>query len=400
MTPGNQNGTNVALTALLVSPNRELAERFHSAAVEGQCFQILADLKSYLSDQVTELRLRQFNPAVILIDLTTDVEAACQMIRFLSSRTAVVPVIGLHSQQDSDALVKSLRAGASEYLWFPFDCHAQREAATRIAKLRRSEDAASPGAGAIIGFASTKPGSGSSTLATQTAFALQKLSAKKVLLADLDLLGGTIGFYLKLHRAFSLLDAMNGADAAGWQTQLANQGGVDILPSPEEPCAVEIDPGRLQETLQVARQYYDYIILDLPTIFKKASLLGFSETDSAFLVTTPELPSLHLTRKALQMLDQLGFEKSKYSVVVNRHSRQQGLGDGDLAKMFGTRIRASLPNDYFSLHRAVTRGEPIEGDGELGKAVAELAAGMAGSAPSGPRQSRILFGAKPVFSQI
>lgn len=399
----SNNSNSAALSTLLICPNRELAASFCKSAAEAQCFQILADLKSYLSDQVIELRIRQFNPAAIIIDLSTDIDAACQMIRYLCSNPASVPVVGLHSQQNPDALVRSLRAGASEYLWEPFDASAQKLAASRIAKLRRADDSSSADLGMIVGFASTKPGSGASTLATQTAFALQRISGKKVLLADLDLLGGTIGFYLKLHHAFSLLDALSASDQAspaGWQSQVAHQGGVDVLPSPEEPCPLELDPGKLQITLQVARRNYDYIILDLPTIFQKSSLLGFSETDSAFLVTTPELPSLHLTRKALSMLELLGFEKSKYSVVVNRLGKKDSFGGGDLEKMFGTPICASLPNDYFSLHRAVTRGEPIEGAGDLGRAVAELAAGLAGQPQASQRQARSLFGAKPVYSQV
>jgi hypothetical protein len=39
-------------------------------------------------------------------------------------------------------------------------------------------------------------------------------------------------------------------------------------------------------------------------------------------------------------------------------------------------VHASLPNDYFSLHRVVTLGQPLGPEGELGKAIERLAAGM------------------------
>ena len=37
------------------------------------------------------------------------------------------------------------------------------------------------------------------------------------------------------------------------------------------------------------------------------------------------------------------------------------------------RVHASLPNDYFSLHRVVTLGQPLGAEGELGKAIEMLA---------------------------
>ena len=51
-----------------------------------------------------------------------------------------------------------------------------------------------------------KPGSGASTLAMQTAYALRRASGKRVLLADFDLMAGSLGFYLKLDHAYSLVD--------------------------------------------------------------------------------------------------------------------------------------------------------------------------------------------------
>ena len=39
-------------------------------------------------------------------------------------------------------------------------------------------------------------------------------------------------------------------------------------------------------------------------------------------------------------------------------------------------MHASLPNDYFSLHRVVTLGQPLGPEGELGKAIEKLAAGL------------------------
>jgi hypothetical protein len=47
--------------------------------------------------------------------------------------------------------------------------------------------------------------------------------------------------------------------------------------------------------------------------------------------------------------------------------------------LFGCKVHARLPNDYFSLHRVVTLGQPLGGEGELGKAIENVAAQLTGS---------------------
>ncbi len=82
-------------------------------------------------------------------------------------------------------------------------------ACTGCCSPRRSEDRQP---GSLVAFTSAKPGSGASTLAAQTAFALRRTTSQRVLLADFDLMGGIIGFYLKLTNTKSLLDALQIAD--------------------------------------------------------------------------------------------------------------------------------------------------------------------------------------------
>ena len=72
------------ITALLISPNRDLAEQFVATLAQTKAFQILADLKSYPNGQTLEIRLRQLKPHVVLLDLATDLNAATELIRCMA----------------------------------------------------------------------------------------------------------------------------------------------------------------------------------------------------------------------------------------------------------------------------------------------------------------------------
>jgi pilus assembly protein CpaE len=370
------------LTALSIVPNRELASQLSLSLEHTRAFQILAELKQYPSQQTLEMRLRQTKPDVILLDLATDLDVACELIRSVLSLNHPTHVVGLHVRNDSDAILRSLRMGATEFLYAPFDAQIQTEAITRLHRLLQPSPAEDLQPGSMIVFSSVKPGSGASTLAAQTAFALRRITSQRVLLADFDLMGGIIGFYLKLTNTKSLIEALQFSDHSGetpWQSLVATSDGVDILPAPETPYTGSLDAARLHTVLEHARMNYDWIVIDLPVVFQRLSLMTISESDHAFLVSTPELPSLHLARKAVNLLDQLGFPKERFQIMVNRINRRDEIGGSDIEKLFNCSVNSRIPNDYFSLHRAVTLGQPVDGHCELGKAIEGLAGRLSGN---------------------
>jgi pilus assembly protein CpaE len=391
------------LTAILVAQDRELASAFQQSVEACKSFQVLAELKSYPPRQTLEIRLRQIQPDVVLLDLVSNLEAACELIQHILQVSPNTHVIGLHRENDSDVLLRTLRLGASDFLHMPFDASAQLEAAERLRRLKEPEAPAERELGKVIAFSSTKPGSGASTLAAQTAFALKKYTGKRVLLLDLDLMGGTIGFYLKLNHAYSFVDAIEHAhklNPAVWTSMVAHCSGVDILPAPDAPTSAEVPSDRLHHVLQYARMLYDWVVVDLPAVFYRPSLLMLTEADSMYLVSTSELPSLHLARKAINLLTQLGLTKDRYKLLVNRVNKRDGIGLGDLEKIFNSPVDAMFPNDYFSLHRVVTLGQPLGADCELGRSVESLAKKLSGSGESEKKKSAtMLEAARPVLSQ-
>jgi len=65
--------------------------------------------------------------------------------------------------------------------------------------------------------------------------------------------------------------------------------------------------------------------------------------------------------------------------------RRDDISVADMEKLFGVPVHASLPNDYFSLHRVVTLGQPLGADGDLGKAIEGLVVRMTGAIAAGKK---------------
>src|SRR5687767_11901829 len=146
--------TNVQITAVLISPNRQLAEQFISSTAKTRVFNIVANLSSYPSAQALDSKVRQLRPQVVLIDLATDLAAATELIRYATSANSSLHVIGLHTHNDSEAILRSLRFGASEFLYAPFDVSVQEAAISRIQKLLQPAGSADRAPGKLVVFSS------------------------------------------------------------------------------------------------------------------------------------------------------------------------------------------------------------------------------------------------------
>lgn len=389
------------LTALLIAPDRELAAEFTGTLKLSRAFQIISELKTYPSQQTLEIRLRQVRPDLVLLDIGSNLDAATEIIRMVVRLGQAVHVVGLDRKDDSAVVLNALRAGASEFLFSPFDVAIQHEAVARLRRLRQPESPVSTQPGSIAVFSSAKPGAGASTLATQTAFALSRTSGKRVLLADFDLCRGMIGFFLKIGPTATVLEALVDADhltPALWSTFVVERAGVDVLCAPDTPYLAPVDSARLHALMAYARLHYDWIIVDLPTIFQRFSLMALSNSDRALVVTTAELPSLHLARKAIKLLDQLGIPKERFQMVVNRGDKKSGIGTSEIEKLFNCKVHSKLPNDFAAVNRATTHGEPIDPHCELGKAIEGLALKLAGKAAE-PKLNRAVPESRAVLSQ-
>ncbi len=375
----NSSHSSRPLAAVAILPNRTLAQQFLRALQESGAFQIAAEWTGYPALEKLESLFRPQRPDVLLVDVTADLPAATAIIRAAAGMAPPLPAIALHLANEVNALLECLRAGAAEFLYAPFTRQLQLQAVARIANLLPGEQGAEAHRGRLVAFASAKPGSGSSTLAAHSAFALHDVTGQRILLVDFALSSGTTRLLFKLPGTPSLAHALSALEKNGlpdlaetWAPLVQRKGGVDVLPAPDTLSVGNADPSKLRRILECARSVYDWVVVDLPSVFERLSLLMLPEADHGFLVTTPELPSLHLTRKAVSMLAQLGLSLETFHVIVNRAGKADDVTLEAMAKIFKAPVYATFPNDYLSLHKALSAGQPV-GSCALERALWEFA---------------------------
>ena len=367
--------------ALLVSPDRALAQQFRDVATEALTFGISAEVQTYPAPETLQTRMREAGAEVLLLDVGTDLETAATLIRQASALKAAIPVIALHRSNDSQAILKTLRCGALEFLYAPFDIAIQQAAIARIRKTNEPRNAQDQDRGKVIVFTSAKSGAGASTLAVQTAFALRRITNGRVLLADFDVSGSSIGFLLNLSPEHTLTDLLRDGvrlTTDDWSRVVVQADEISVLAAPEFPQGEVVEPPRMQQLLEYARGHYDWIVVDLPNVFERASLVAIADADQSFIVSTSELASLHLTRRAVKLLQQLEFDSARYQILLNRMNERSEVSSSDLTKIFDCRVDRGLPADRVAIARALCDGRAADAESPIGRAVGSLAEKLAG----------------------
>lgn len=310
--------------------------------------------------------LRQLNPEVVVIDLEDDPELGVKFTQFLSEMNPGQRVVAVGPHLSPEQLLAAMRAGVADYLHKPVDEGALRGAMARVAQaLGRGSAKAGARTSRLYSFFSPKGGSGSTSVATNVAVVLHRLTGKKTLLVDLDLELGEVALLLGVQPRFNFVDMVKNFHRmdAGLLASYIEQhpSGIHLLSAPFHPERAEVvSPDDIRRILHFLKQHYDYVVVDTPGSFSPITLAAFDQSDLVFVVTNLDLPSLRNIQRGLPMLKRVlpkGDEQIR--MVVNRYQSESAISLQDVERTLGLKVFATIANDYEALIQSINSGKPI-----------------------------------------
>jgi pilus assembly protein CpaE len=337
--------------------------------------QDISDLGSFLD------RLERMRPDVVLVDISNWKEPLEGLVASIRAATGDSMLIALNTSADADAILASLRAGINEYLFPPLEEPLRRTLEKRSVERSRRRDGGAKGAGKAFAFFSAKGGCGATTLICHVAAELGRQN-QKVLLADLDLDAGMVGFITKTKAVWSILDAVNNLhrlDIHYWKALVSNGiPGVEIMAAPLALASKQqIKDEQIRRVIAFAKPHYDWTLVDLGRSLSRVTMAALEEIDEACLVTTLEVPALHQAKQVIQTLLDSGYGKNRIRLILNRAPKRLDITPGELEKMLGVPIFCMIPNDYPELYETYAEGRMLGRGTELGKQIAKLATKLA-----------------------
>lgn len=350
-------------------------------------------------DETQVEHLRKVQPDVVIVDLQDDPDLGIKFVQFLND-TSNFRVIAVGPTLEPQLLLAAMRAGIGDYLPKPVTHEAMAEALERITNQlgRQTERARKPGK--IYTFFSSKGGSGSTTVAANTAIVLHRLTGKRTLLVDLDLELGEVALVLGIQPRFNFVDLvqnfhrMDSGLLASYIEQ--HESGVHLLSAPFHPERAEVvSPEQIRKILQFLRQHYDYLVVDTPKSFSAMTFAAIDQSDEIFVVANLDLPSLRNIQRGLPMLKRaLPRGEEQIRLVVNRYSDDVDITLHDVERTLGLKVFCTLANDFVSVIDSINRGKPVvlNGKSPYSQGIKTLVAQVTGLRPKDEREGKGVMG--------
>ena len=315
-------------------------------------------------DETQVEHLRRQAPEVAIVDLEDDPDLGIKFVQFLND-TSSLRVIAAGPALEPQLLLQAMRAGIGDSLPKPVTPDALKEAVERIAVQLGRQDARVRKPGQIFTFFSSKGGSGSTTVAANTAIVLRRLTGKRVLLVDLDLELGEVALALGIQPRFNFVDLvqnfhrMDSGLLASYIEQ--HESGVHLLSAPFHPERAEVvTPEEIRRILHFLRQHYDYLLVDTPKSFSAMTFAAIDQSDQVFVVANLDLPSLRNIQRGLPMLRRaLPKGEEQIRLVVNRYKDDLDISLHDVEKTLGLKVYKTLANDFEAVIDSINRGKPV-----------------------------------------
>ncbi|MEZ5352820.1 MAG: hypothetical protein R2762_09310 [Bryobacteraceae bacterium] len=382
------------LRAVIISPDTELSSRLGDMISKSGRVGLVKTSDKYLREFDLERFLRANAPQVVFLSIE-QLSQAMEVLRGIEQTLPGIQVVSVDRSCDPAVLLDLMHIGVREFLAYPFDGASFMAAVARLEEVLEKRPAHIDISDNVFSFLPSKTGAGTSTLCLNAAVALSRLTDTHVLLMDLDLNQGLIGFMMKLDNVYTIYEAAENAtklDEHLWPQLVASRGQLDVLPAGRLDPQIRVDPLQIRQLIAFARRFYKGICIDLSGNMEKFSLEVMQESKRIFLVCTPEIPSLHLARQKFNLLQAMDLG-DRVAVLLNRSQKRPIISTTHIEQLLGVPVYQEFPNDYRGVHDALTNGKEIQQETELGRQFTQLAHDMLEK----PLEQRPMKGRKKKF---
>jgi pilus assembly protein CpaE len=310
---------------------------------------------------------------ILLIDVAPHNEAETDHLkRYISTNHQTRPVIVTSADVSREGVQRIIQSGAAEILAQPIRqtdlVIAIDQAVNRYANMTRHLETPSGPKGKVVSFLKGGGGVGATTLALQMGglLARDKSVACKVCVLDFDLQFGAVGLYLDIHRNVSLSDLIEAPDrideALLSGVMAHHASGLDVLRAPDDLLPLDaISTDFVKTLLNLARNTYDYVIIDLPQVWTEWTYVTLSQSDLMMLVTQLHVGGIRQTARQLEAIKMHDLGDIPLKLVLNRYAGGGFFSDQpdavrDAEKALDHTFDFKLPNDFELTKTAIDRG--------------------------------------------
>ena len=336
---------------------------------------------------------KEHPPDVFLISMEEPVARALQTIEMVTSAAPNAATIVTSSLADANSVRRAMVAGARDYLIKPLKpeditraVYGVLEQEERKRQQAGGELEAPVGRGMIVTIFGAKGGIGKTTIATNLATALVRMTNSNVTLVDMDTRFGDVAIMMDVAVEHSIADLGKRVDELDRESIKAeltpHHTGVSILPAPLHPTEWRnLTPDHITKIVNLLAEGHDYVIIDTPGTFNEIIAATLELGDVILLITSMDIASIKDTALALEMLRAADISEDKVKLIINHSTSANSLREEDVERVLEYEVTWRIPHDY-NVSNSNQLGIPIviaKPYARLSRAVTEMAHALSGT---------------------
>jgi pilus assembly protein CpaE len=307
---------------------------------------------------------------LFLVSMEEPVALALQTIESLADAAPQVPTVVYSSLSDAQSVRRAMVAGARDYIIKPLKPEDLSRAVYGVLeqeerkRLRYDGVTAETAArGTVITVFGAKGGIGKTTISTNLATSLAKITGANVCLLDMDTRFGDVAIMMDVAVEASIADVARRIDEVDRDKirdyLVKHHSGVSILPAPLHPTEWRnMTPQHIEKIVELLSQTHDYVVIDTPGTFNELIATTLELANLILLITSMDIASIKDTALALEMLRAAAVSEDKVKLTINHSTAANSLREADVARVLEYDVFWQIPHDL-SVSTSTQLGQPI-----------------------------------------
>jgi Flp pilus assembly CpaE family ATPase len=255
--------------------------------------------------------------------------------------------------------------------------------------------------GKLVVFMHVTGGAGATTMAVNTAYALNEAGGQRrsSCLIDLDLQFGGVASLLDLPYSSAmqaLIEDPGRLDRTPFEEMLVRHPtGLQVLTAPRFPVPLHVlKQATITELLRAAKSRFSHVVVDMPVALATWTDVVLSSATQIYLVTPTTVPAAHRVARLLSLLQSQDLVRIPLKIIVNRYNSSAKTGaisPKQFTKAINRPIDHLFPNEYELVLQSQNQGTPairIAPQSRYAQAVYKLLSEDIGETPMVNQQQR------------
>jgi pilus assembly protein CpaE len=169
-----------------------------------------------------------------------------------------------------------------------------------------------------------------------------------------------------------------------------HESGLAVLAAPGKVIDLEINPEAVNRLLAVARQGFDYVVVDTGSRLDLTSTALFEADAMVYLVAQVGVAELRNSNRIISKYFVADFPRLE--IVLNRfQSSSSGIDEEDITRALTRRVQWKVPEDVATVRKMQNAATPLAlSDSPISRAIRQMARTACGLSEEPEKKKRII----------